>query len=265
MPRRVPVERWTSGQQHADNDWLAEESPLEVLIEFSFKGQRRTEPWGITLRTPGHDGELALGLLCAEGRITSLADVASVESLPDERVLVSLHPHVDVDAIRARTATAACGFCGSTHLPPIEVLADSGFRTAYEVLTALPAVLEAMQGDYRETGAAHAAALFTYSGQILAIREDVGRHNAVDKLIGWAMREGRLPLHQAGLLLSGRAGYELVQKAARAGVPLVAAIGAPTSLSVDVARAANISLVGFLRAGRANAYTGSWRLHGSSL
>jgi FdhD protein len=124
----------------------------------------------------------------------------------------------------------------------------------------LPALLEEHQGQFQETGAVHAAALFDAVGALLAVREDVGRHNAVDKLIGWALLQGMLPLDQKGLLLSGRAGFELVHKAARAGIPFVAAIGAPTTLSVDLARRANITLAGFLRAGKANVYAGSWRL-----
>lgn len=260
MPRRVPVERWTAGGHRAEDDWLAEEAPLEVLIEHSFKEQRRTTPWGVTLRTPGHDEELALGLLFGEGRIEAAADVESVEALPDGRVRVVLAPEVDLDLGRPRAVTAACGFCGSPDMPVTEALPDKGFRMTWDKLSSLPGQLEAAQSQFRETGAVHAAALFTAAGEILAVREDVGRHNAVDKLTGWALRAGMLPLEQAGLLLSGRAGFELLHKAGRAGIPLVAAIGAPTTLSVDLARHANITLAGFLRPGRANVYTGTFRL-----
>jgi FdhD protein len=260
MPRRIPVERWTSSGPRAEDDWLAEEAPLEVLIEHSFKDQRRTASWGITLRTPGHDEELALGLLYSEGRIDAAGDVESVEPLDGGRIRVALAPHVDLDLGRARAATAACGFCGSPELPPVEALEDKGFRMRWEALAALPKALEASQGQFRETGAAHAAALFNAAGELLAVREDIGRHNAVDKLTGWALRQGALPLEQAGLLLSGRAGFELVHKAARAGIPFVAAIGAPTTLSVDMARRANVTLAGFLRPGKANVYSGTWRL-----
>jgi len=260
MPRRVPVERWTANGRRPDEDWLAEEAPLEILIEHSFKDQRRTAPWGITLRTPGQDAELVLGLLFSEGRIAAAEDVLSVEPLENGQVRVSLAEHVDLDLGRPRAATAACGFCGSPNLPATEPLPDLGFRLNWATLTGLPALLESRQGQFQETGAVHAAALFNEGGELLAVREDVGRHNAVDKLIGWALGEKLVPMHRTGLLLSGRAGFELVQKSARAGIPFVAAIGAPTTLSVDLARAANITLAGFLKPGKANVYAGSWRL-----
>ncbi|MFN0104676.1 MAG: formate dehydrogenase accessory sulfurtransferase FdhD [Bryobacteraceae bacterium] len=263
MPRRVPVERWTASGPRPDNDWLAEEAPLEILIEHSFKDQRRMTPWGITLRTPGHDEELALGLLYSEGRIEAVADVEAVEALAEGRVRVSLAARVDLDLGRPRAATAACGFCGSPDLPVTEALADKGFRMTYAALSGLPGLLEAKQGQFQETGAVHAAALFNSAGELVAVREDIGRHNAVDKLIGWALRQGALPLEQMGLLLSGRAGFELLHKAARAGIPFVAAIGAPTSLSVDLARHANVTLAGFLRPGKVTTYSGTWRLRES--
>lgn len=260
MPRRVPVERWTAGGPRADDDWLAEEAPLEIWIEHSFKDRRRTALWGTTLRTPGHDAELALGLLFAEGRIAGAGDVEAVESPEAGRVRVSLAAHVDLDLGRPRAATAACGFCGSPELPATEALADKGFRLRWDVLTGLPARLREKQAQFQETGAVHAAALFDAAGELLAVREDVGRHNAVDKLIGWALGGQIVPLEQAGLLLSGRAGYELLQKAARAGIPFVAAIGAPTTLSVELARHANVTLAGFLREAKVNVYSGTWRL-----
>lgn len=263
MPRRVPVERWTDGVPRAEDDWLAEEAPLEILIEYSFKDQRRTASWGITLRSPGHDDELALGLLFSEGRIESASDVEAFTASAKDRIQLSLASHVDLDLGRERAATAACGFCGSPELPVTAPLADHGFRIAWEALAGLPKVLESVQGGFQETGAVHAAALFNSGGEIVAVREDIGRHNAVDKLIGWAMLQNSLPLHQSGLLLSGRAGFEFVHKAARAGIPFVAAIGAPTTLSVDLARSANITLAGFLRPGRVNTYTGTWRLQQS--
>lgn len=262
MPRRVPVERWTAGGPRPDGDWLAEEAPLEILVEHSFKDQRRVASWGITLRTPGADAELALGLLFSEGRIEGAGDVLDVTCLDAGRVRVSLAAHVDLDLGRARAATAACGLCGAAGMPEVEALEDRGFRVSWGVLAGLGGALEARQGDFRETGAVHAAALFRADGELVAVREDIGRHNAVDKLVGWALREGLVPLAGMGLLLSGRAGFELVHKAARAGVPFVAAIGAPTTLSVDMAREANVTLVGFLRGERANVYAGTWRVEG---
>lgn len=262
MPKRVPVERWTADGARAEDDWLAEEAPLEILIEHSFKDQRRVSAWGITLRTPGHDAELVTGLLYAEGRIAGAEDIVAVDALDAGRVRVSLGTAVDLDLGRARAATAACGFCGSAHLPEVVALADTGFRISQEALCGLPGLLEARQGQFQATGAVHAAALFNGAGRLVAVREDVGRHNAVDKLIGWALREGMGPLDQMGLLLSGRAGYELVHKAARAGIPFVAAIGAPTTMSVELARQSNVTVAGFLRGERVNVYAGTWRLGG---
>ncbi|MBM3755860.1 MAG: formate dehydrogenase accessory sulfurtransferase FdhD [Acidobacteria bacterium] len=259
MARRVPIERWTSGGPSHDSDWLAEEAPLAIDVVYRFKDQSRVARWGITLRTPGQDAELALGLLFSEGRIESIGDIVSIEP-SDGSIRVTLAAHVDYDPARARLATAACGFCGSADLPSVEALGDDGFRLSYAALEQLPRALHLAQPRFHESGATHAAALFGGDGVIGAMQEDIGRHNAVDKLIGEALREGRVPLSRCGLLLSGRAGYELLQKAAHAGIPFVAAIGAPSTLSVDVARAANITLAGFVREGRANVYTGTWRV-----
>lgn len=260
MARRVPIERWTSGGPSHDSDWLAEEAPLAIDVAYRFKDQPRVARWGITLRTPGHDAELALGLLFSEGRIASGQDVESIESSDDGSIRLTLAPHVDYDPARTRLATAACGFCGSADLPSIEALGDAGFRLSYEALEQLPRALHTTQPRFHESGATHAAALFDSNGMIETMHEDIGRHNAVDKLIGEALRAGSIPLSRCGLLLSGRAGYELLQKAAHAGIPFVAAIGAPSTLSVDVARTANITLAGFVREGRANIYAGTWRV-----
>ena len=260
MSRRVPVVRFSNGGPRPDDDFLAEEAPLEILLEHSFKNQRRSTPWGITLRTPGHDPDLATGLLFSEAHIPSPAAIAEITHLDPDRLLVSLIPDIDIDLARPRAASAACGFCGSPNLPAAEPLEDHGFRLPWPALAQLPAALEAFQLAHQNTGAMHAAALFDSAGRILAVREDVGRHNAVDKLIGWALRQPTLDLQQTGLLLSGRAGFELLHKAARARIPFVAAIGAPTTLSVDLARHANITLAGFLRPAKANVYTGAYRL-----
>lgn len=260
MARRVPVERWTAQGSSPGDDRIAEEAALEILVEYSFKQQRRTASWGFTLRTPGHDGELALGLLLAEGRLESAADVAGLHQSAPDRLVVSLVESAEYAPGQGRLATAACGFCGASGLPEVPALEDSGFRVTYSTLAALPAALEALQGEFRETGGVHAAALFSPSGDIVAIREDVGRHNAVDKLIGHAALAGAPRLSGCGLLLSGRAGFELLHKAAAAGIPLVAAIGAPTALALDAARAANITLAGFLRSERLTVYSGNWRV-----
>jgi len=260
VPRSVPIERWAPAGPSSCNDFLAEESPLTIQVAHWFKDRRRTTRWGVTLRTPGHDEELALGLLYAEGRIENAADVERVESANPDEITVALHAHVDFDAGRERLATAACGFCGAPGLPSVQPLPDNGFRIGIQTLHALPARLRAAQEGFADTGALHAAALFNAEGELEIVREDIGRHSAVDKIIGSCLKRDHVELSRSGLLLSGRAGFELLQKAARAGIPFVAAIGAPSTLSVEAARAANITLAGFLRSETANVYTGTWRI-----
>jgi FdhD protein len=260
MSRQVPVHRWSDAGPAPANDWVAEEEPLEILIESSFKGRRETNAWGITLRTPGNDEELVIGLLYAEAAISSVADVLSVEPLGGGQIRVSLSDQVDTLLRRGRIATAACGLCGAEHLPGGEPLSELRFRIDYSALMKLPQTLAEFQKGFAQTGGLHAAAFFDASGRIVAAREDIGRHNAVDKLIGYGLRHMPSTLSGHGILLSGRAGYELIHKAGRAGIPFVAAIGAPTSLSVETARRCNQTLAGFLRPGKVVLYSGNWRL-----
>jgi FdhD protein len=260
MALKVPVQRWTAHGCTPDLDPVAEEQPLEIFLVSRFKEKRLARSWGITLRTPGHDEELALGLLFGEGRIASAADVEAMERMSGDGLRVVLAEHVEDTPSQARAATAACGLCGSGRWMEAEPLEDHGFRLFWEALDALPDLLRGMQETFSSTGGVHAAALFDSEGSVIAMREDIGRHNAVDKVIGWALREQRVPLHSAGLLLSGRAGYELIHKAAMARIPFIAAIGAPTSLSVSTANRLNQTIAAFVRPGRATLYTGSFRL-----
>lgn len=232
----------------------------------------------MTMRTPGEDLELAAGFLVSEAVIRSPADIAEIK-LCDGTACghadhdgmgniadVTLAPGVIVTpgARRNFLTTSACGICGKTSIEDICVLphaltADTA-RFAPEMLAALPDRLRDSQRVFSRTGGLHAAGLFTADGELIAVREDVGRHNAVDKVVGWALLSGRLPLAGCVLLVSGRASFELVQKAVVAGIPLLAAVSAPSSLAVDLAEQAGLTLVGFLRGPSMNVYTGAHRL-----
>ena len=258
-------------------DEFAVEEPL--LIELAHDrdgGGRVTESVSVTMRTPGHDVELALGFLYTEGIIADAGEIVAPADEPPtaagERgcntVRVDVRPGVPVDMRRLERhfyATSSCGVCGKTSLEALEAarpvrLAPGRPVVAPDTVHALPDRLRAAQAVFDRTGGLHAAALFDADGGLVAVREDVGRHNAVDKLVGWALRGGRLPLADAVLLVSGRASFELVQKALAAGVPVLAAVGAPSSLAVATARAYGQTLLGFVRGGRFNVYAGAERL-----
>lgn len=248
------------GQVHLappDEDLLAVEAPLELRVEgVSFL---------VTLRTPGHDLELAAGALMAEGVIADRDDLSAIASVDDpaaprgNTVDVRLAPGVPLlrEAARARYASSACGLCGKEAIDQIFARVgrvERRFEVDPRVLVALPERLRAAQAVFDETGGLHAAGLFTPDGELEIVREDVGRHNAVDKVLGWRLLEDRLPVDDRVLLISGRAGFEIVQKAAIAGVGVLAAVGAPSSMAVDLAARAGLALFGFLRDGRYNCY-----------
>lgn len=249
-------------------DQLASEEPLELRLVAG--GERRTV--AVTMRTPGHDFELAAGFLYGEGVLRGRDELQGISYCTEAEqryntVNVALRRAElpDLGALeRHFYTTSACGVCGKASLAALELQAQplpyGGFTVAPEVLYALPAKLRAAQGLFDATGALHAAALFTPSGQLTGLREDVGRHNALDKLIGWALLTGRLPLDEHVLLLSGRVSFELMQKALAAGIGVVCAVSAPSSLAVSVARRFNLTLVGFLRGERFNVYAGEARL-----
>jgi FdhD protein len=247
---RVEVVRIPDGATH---DVVAVEEPLEIRIG----GQ----PVAVTMRTPGHDEELALGFALSEGLRPAAA-----------RVPVDLAANtIELDApgfdpgrlARSFYTTSSCGVCGKGALEAIAVEAprvESDLRVPANVIAALPDRLRASQPAFAATGGLHATGLFDESGALLCLREDVGRHNAMDKVIGWAFGEERLPLGRLVLCVSGRLSFELVQKAAVAGCPLLVAVGAPSSLAVELARDRGVTLCGFVRGGRINVYTESWRV-----
>ena len=262
----------TDGER-SRSDWLATEEPLEIRLAAGGRAQRAA----VTMRTPGADFALAAGFLYGEGIVRSRRDIRAIRycvDVPDEQqhnvVTVDLDAPVlpDLDALeRHFTMTSACGVCGKATLDGLEQrglqAVASDLCVSPDVLATLPGRLRDAQQVFDRTGGLHAAALFDRDGTPVAVREDVGRHNALDKLIGWALLDGRLPLADGIVLVSGRASFELVQKAVAAGVPCLAAISAPSSLAVDVARRFGLTLVGFLRGERFNVYTQPARLAAS--
>jgi FdhD protein len=236
-------------------DLVAVEEPLEIRVA--------GEPVAVTMRTPGHDEELALGFAVGEG----LEPVSA--SLPGDLAANAVELTVrSFDAERLRRhfyTSSSCGVCGKGALDAVAVSAPpsrSALTVDPEVLASLPDRLRGGQAAFELTGGLHAAALFDPDGSLLVLREDVGRHNAVDKSVGWAFREGLLPLEGAMLCVSGRLSFELVQKAACAGLPILAGVGAPSSLAVELAEAQGITLCGFVRNGRFNVYAGPERIAG---
>ena len=251
------------------DDVLAGEEPLQIRA--AGPGQDPVDV-AVTLRTPGHEAELAVGFLHAEGLLAP-GEVAGVEhgdplllARPDDTVTVRLTRPLDTAAIAARrsAATAACGVCGKASIEDVEVrcppLVHDGSRLAWTVLAGLPDRLREHQEVFAATGGLHAAATATPDGELEVVREDVGRHNALDAVVGAHLLAGQLPLHGRVLVLSGRIGFELVQKAALAGLGLVIAVGAASDLAVRTAEALGLTLVGFVRDGNATIYTGAHRL-----
>lgn len=250
---------------------LAVEEPLEIRLGYGPLRRRQRQTLSLTMRTPGSDRELAAGFLCSESLIESRDQILELRAsepdagFGDQRnvVRVELHPDVELDLGRLQRhfyTTSSCGVCGKTSLEALEVAADrpplqDGFQIDPEILFRLPETLREGQEVFDRTGGLHASALFSLDGSRLCIREDVGRHNALDKLIGVQLLENRLPLADRILLLSGRASFELLQKAFIAGAPLVAAVGAPSSLAVELADRFGITLVGWLRQGRFTIYS----------
>jgi FdhD protein len=241
-------------------DSVAREEPLEIQIDGA--------SLAVVMRTPGHDEELATGFLVTERVIARAGDVvsarhctsaASPEAVDNVlRVVLAPGVEVDLEALRRNLyASSSCGICGKATIENALAAAaplDDPARFAPGFFYALPAALEAAQAVFADTGGLHAAGLFAPDGRLLVAREDVGRHNAVDKVVGWALREGRLPLAGHVLLVSGRLSYEIVQKALTARIPVVAAVSAPSSLAVELARASGMTLVGFLRGESLNVY-----------
>lgn len=269
--RRVEEVRALPGGalRRARADVLATEEPLEIRVA---RGNEPAVPVSVTMRTPGADFELAAGFLFSEGVIASAEDVVSIRYCvegPQEynavNVVLAEGAAFDPDALRRNVyTTSSCGVCGKASIEAVMGSAcariESDVLLAPEVLLALPEKLRAGQAVFARTGGLHAAALFTPEGQPVRLREDVGRHNAMDKLVGAALLADELPLSRGVVMVSGRLSFELVQKAARAGVPVLAGVSAPSSLAVELAESAGMTLAGFVRGGRFVVYAGGARI-----
>jgi len=269
--KTTPVVEWNDGLSRRIDDDVAVEEPLEIRVG--------GVAVSVTMRTPGDDFDLATGFLFTERIIARPNDIARVEyglhpdGQPSRNVVdVTLRAGKKVDLARLQRhfyAASSCGVCGKASICAVRVggikRANGDLRVGPALLCRLPGVLRVMQSVFERTGGLHAAALFDASGTFLNIREDVGRHNTVDKIIGHALREGMLPLSQHLLFVSGRGAFEIVQKALVAGVPIVASVSAPSSLAVDLAREHGLTLIGFLRGQRFVVYSGEERLTSSLL
>jgi FdhD protein len=259
--RPVAVSRWTPAALEAREEFVATEEPLALRIG--------GHPLAVVMRTPGHDRELAAGFLVTEGLLRSRADLLDLVACrdgaaPEANVLDALlAPGVPLDWTRLQRhtfASSSCGICGKATIDALRLQCPplvSTLAPRPAVLAGLPSLLRGAQPWFDATGGVHACALFSADGELRALREDVGRHNALDKLVGWAFLADLLPLSNTLLLVSGRVSFELMQKALFAGIPAVAAISAPTSLAVEFARATGQTLVGFLRDGRMTVYAGT--------
>ena len=265
-PTSVPVRRWTTeGFKPVDADAVAVEEPLELRVA--------DRSVAVLMRTPGHDRELAAGFLLTEGVIRNADDLLDIVLCRDQdggtsgnvvNALTSGSATVDFERLTRHVfSSSSCGVCGKATLDAVLqtfLPVNDGPLFDASHLAGLPARLREAQPVFDSTGGLHGCALFNEAGQLEIVREDVGRHNAVDKVLGRALLDGRLPLKAYGLLLSGRVSFELVQKALAGGVPLVAGIGAPSSLAIECAMRGNVTLIGFLRADRFNVYAGHDRL-----
>jgi FdhD protein len=267
------VQTMENGSSSSRSDLLAVEEPLQFCLNGA--------PLSITMRTPGSDLDLAVGFLFTEGIIDDVGQILSTHSEPAEdavddspndensdRVTIRLRPEVAIDPARIRRnfyTSSSCGVCGKLAMGALEIhpprpMRPSGPQFSSSLIYRLPELLRQAQQAFDQTGGIHAAALFSSEGALLGLREDVGRHNAVDKLIGFALRDGTVPLADSLILVSGRAGFELVQKSVMASIPVLAAVGAPSSLAVKVAERFGMTLIGFLRGQRFNIYSGAGRI-----
>ncbi|MGB3484943.1 MAG: formate dehydrogenase accessory sulfurtransferase FdhD [Mycobacterium sp.] len=266
---RTRITRITAERSDARADTLAVEEPLEIRVA--------GRPLAVTMRTPGSDVELAQGFLLTEGLVTDRSDIAAVRYCNSRDADgANTYNVLDIDLAAGVTlpetgiernfyTTSSCGVCGKASLDAITQRtrhspAGDPVRVDVDTVIGLPDALRAAQKVFASTGGLHAAGLFTPDGELLVVREDVGRHNAVDKVVGWALEHQRIPLAGTVLLVSGRASFELVQKAVMAGLPVLAAVSAPSSLAVDLAQESGLTLVGFLRGSSMNIYTHGHRI-----
>lgn len=253
---------------NAAEDLLAVEQPLEIKIVYGPENDRQQKNISVTMCTPGHDEELAVGFLFTEGIITSKEDIVNCGAAGNNIVIATLRPGISFDPKKIERhfyTSSSCGVCGKSSIDAVRNVfsnerVNDSIKISASVLTKLPDTLRKQQEVFEHTGGLHASALFDLNGNLLLTREDVGRHNALDKLIGASLNAGNIPLNNHILLLSGRASFELIQKAAMGGIKVVCAVGAPSSLAVELAKETDMTLVGFLRDGRFNIYCGEQRI-----
>ena len=273
MPNQVEhiiIQKISAGKISETDDKVAVEEPLEIQLAYSTDTGRMQKSIAVTMRTPGNDEELAAGFLFTEGIIKNITAIQKIkqQSVDENRVLVTLHENIVpvlANASRNFYSTSSCGICGKASINAIRTVSLYGDEKDNicinsSILYHLQDKLKKQQKIFEDTGGIHASALFDLNGNFIMLREDVGRHNALDKIIGAALLNKQLPLNNGILFLSGRAGFELVQKAAMAGIKIIAAVGAPSSLAVELAKETGITLIGFLRNDRFNIYSGEQRI-----
>lgn len=269
--KQVRIKRIKLSESEIMEDIVAVEEPLEIQLQYGKVDQRINKPVSVTMRTPGNDAELALGFLYTEGIIKKISEVENVtqNGLDSNKIVVSLKPHIDPELKKLERnfyTSSSCGVCGKASIDAVSIvcerLPNDTFLISTEVIKHLAHSIRNEQAVFSSTGGIHASALFDLEGNFLFLREDVGRHNALDKLIGLALKNELLPLGKHILVLSGRASFELLQKAAIAGIKIVVAIGAPSSLAIQLAHDFNITLIGFVKAERFNIYSGEQRIEG---
>ena len=266
----VRIQKVSAGNMLETEDRVAVEEPLEIQLQYSTANGLMKKNIAVTMRTPGNDEELSVGFLFTEGIIQNAAVIEDIKqtATDENKVLVILKENAIThlaNASRNFYTTSSCGICGKASIDAITTISQFNHATGSIVINAsllysLQDQLLSQQVVFEDTGGIHASALFDCNGNFTMLREDVGRHNALDKIIGAALMNGELPLNNCILLLSGRASFELVQKALMAGIKIIAAVGAPSSLAVQLATEAGITLIGFLRSNRFNIYSGKERI-----
>jgi FdhD protein len=268
--KHIKIKKITATGSENKDDLLAIEEPLEIRLGYGTANQREQKSLSVTMRTPGHDYELAAGFLFTEGIVQSFSQIESIkycvdtgkQEEKDNVVRVELKPDVIIDFEKLQRhfyTSSSCGVCGKSSIDSVKQqcqLIQSDLKVSEKTIHSLPDKLREAQLVFEHTGGLHASALFDAQGEMILLREDVGRHNALDKVIGAMLFKNEISLSNYILLVSGRASFELVQKAALAGIPVLAAVGAPSSLAVELAREAGMTLIGFLREQRFNIYTG---------
>jgi FdhD protein len=259
-----------TGDPTHDVDQLAVEEPLEIVLRFRRRTTLVRKPVSITMRTPGQDQELAIGFLYTEGIVHDRSVIEEIAQGADSSVTITVTGHLDLKRLERHFYTSSsCGVCGKSSLEALQInreihLDPSRPKHAVEFLVQTPRIVREKQSIFERTGGLHAAALFDQEGNLLRVCEDIGRHNAVDKLVGGELLSGRTDFSDLLLFVSGRAGFELIQKSIMSGIPFMAAVGAPSSLSVELARRYGSTLIGFLRENRFNLYSGADRISASA-